>query len=221
MSHFIGLVFVDTETNNIDNILAPFNEQDDNYSEFIDCTEEVEDEFANLPEKDERLREDGTPYPYPKDKEHYPTIEALAKDWFGYVKEGDEWGYLSNPNAKWDWWSEGNRWSGYIFGKDGGGHDCLEFDEVDWEKMFTSVKKTYENYKGEVVEYDDNHIPFCYVDMDGHWAEKGEMGWWAIVSNEKEPETWEKEVKGFVKHVQEMPVYVRKNILVYAIDFHI
>lgn len=210
MSHFIGLVFVDTETNNIDDILAPFNEQDDNYFEFIDCTDEVRERFESLPEVDERVDEDGKPYPYPCDLAHYPTIEALADDWFGYKKEGDEYGYLSNPNAKWDWWAEGNRWDGYIFGKGGGQHNCLEFDEVDWDKMFTK-----ENENG----YD--HIPFCYVDMDGHWAEKGEMGWWAIVSNEKEPETWEEEVKSFVKHVQEMPDYVRKNILVYAIDFHI
>ena len=210
MSHFIGLVFVDTETNNIDDILAPFNEQDDNYCEFVDCTEEVREKFASLPEVDERLDIDGNPYPYPCDLAHYPTIDALADDWFGYNKEGDEYGYLSNPNAKWDWWAEGNRWDGYIFGKDGGQHNCLEFDEVDWSKMFTK-----DNESGY------NHVPFCYVDMDGHWAEKGEMGWWAIVSNEKEPETWEEEVKGFVKHVQEMPEYVRKNILVYAIDFHI
>lgn len=210
MSHFIGLVFVDTETYNIDDILAPFNEQDDNYCEFVDCTEEVREKFESLPEVDERLDEDGKPHPYPCDLAHYPTIDALAKDWFGYVKEGDKYGCVYNPNAKWDWWAQGNRWGGYIFRKDGGRHDCLEFDEVDWDKMLSD-----DNEDG----YD--HIPFCYVDMDGHWAEKGEMGWWAVVFNEKEPETWEEEVKGFVKHVQEMPEYVRKNILVYAIDFHI
>lgn len=215
MSHFIGLVFVDTENNNIDDILAPFNEQDDNYCEFVDCTEEVEEEFANLPEVDERN------VGYPKDLAHYPTIESLAEDWFGYKNEDGRWGYLSNPNAKWDWWAEGNRWDGYIFGKDGRECNCLAFDDIDWDKMLAPVRKTYENHKGETVEYDDNHIPFCYVDMDGHWAEKGEMGWWAVVSNEKEPLTWEMEVKGFIKHVQEMPDNVRENILVYAIDFHI
>ena len=84
MSHFIGLVF--EKGADYEDMLAPYNEQDDNYCIFEDCTQEVQDRFDNLPEKDERLDEDGNPRKYPEDKEHYPTIEEYAENWFGYRK---------------------------------------------------------------------------------------------------------------------------------------
>ena len=69
MSHFIGLVFeknIDLET-----MLAPYDEQtdDERYTVFEDCTDEIQERFDSLPEKDERLTPEGEPYPYPCDKE--------------------------------------------------------------------------------------------------------------------------------------------------------
>ena len=29
--------------------------------------------------------------------------------------------------------------------------------------------------------------------MDGQWYERGQMGWWGIVKNEKDADTWGKE----------------------------
>lgn len=224
MSHFIGLVFVNTEKDNLEDLLAPYDEQseDEKYVEFADCMDEIQERFDSLPEKDERLDENGNPWPYPCDKEHYPTFESLAEDWFGYCKNADGiYGYTSNPNAKWDWYATGNRWSGYLLGKDGKEHDELKFDDVDWEKMFKKVEKTYTNYKGKKETYISSHIPFCLVDTDGNWHEKGEMGWWCCVSKEKEKDVWDDEVKMYVKHLAELPEEERKAIVVYAVDFHI
>ena len=53
MSHFIGLVF--EKGADYEDMLAPYNEQDDNYCIFEDCTQEVQEKFDNLPEKDESL----------------------------------------------------------------------------------------------------------------------------------------------------------------------
>lgn len=211
MSHFIGLVF--EKSINLKDMLEPYNEQsnDGQYIVFEDCTEEIQKTFDSLPEKDERLTPEGEPYPYPRDKEHYPTFESLAEDWFGYRKNEDGvYGYTHNPDAKWDWYEIGNRWDGFILGKDGGEHNVAPFNEVDWDKMF--VPKDGEDW---------NRIPFCLVDTDGYWHEKGEMGWFACVSNEKDKDTWENEVKSYIKHLQELPEEEREEIVVYAVDFHI
>lgn len=57
-----------------------------------------------------------------KYSEIYPTFEEFVENWHG-ISERDpvtnRFGYTSNPNAKWDWFSEGGRWSGYFKPKAG------------------------------------------------------------------------------------------------------
>lgn len=224
MSHFIGLVFVNTEKSDLDVMLEPYDEQtdDEKYVEFTDCTEEIQEKFDSLPEKDERLDKDGKPNPYLCDKEHYPTFESLAEDWFDYHKNADGiYGYTNNPNAKWDWYAIGNRWSGYLFGKDGQEHNELKFDDVDWDEMFKDRIETYINFEGKEETYNYHHIPFCLVDTDGTWHEKGEMGWFGVSVNDKEEDAWCDEVKTYVKHLSEKSEEERNAIVVYAVDFHI
>jgi len=271
MSHFIGLVFVNTEENDLEYMLAPFNEQDEEYMEFVDKTDEVKGKWDKMPEtcptegtfieeidrtdfineiwdnaadtlppedeekfwkpytkdkyptpadiakdKDyevvpDETKRDGvrfvqkyeSKWEYEPNKEKYPTMDKLAKEYFGYRKVNGKYGYMSNPNAKWDWYAIGNRWDGYIYGKDEKEYNELAFDEIDWEKMF------------------EDNIPFCLVDTNGDWHERGEMGWWACVSNEKDQDDWDEEVKEYVKHLTELPDEERNAIVVYAVDFHI
>ena len=205
MSHFIGLVFLDGNYDSYDDILAPYDEQttDEDYIEFQDCTDEVTEKFNNLPEVDE-----DTEHRYPLDRAHYPTIESLANDYYDYRTEIDEqgnkrYGYRCNPNAKWDWYSEGGRWRGFIKGTDGRNCDSAPFAEIDWDAMLT-----------------DEHAPFCFVSADGVWHEKGEMGWWAMVANEKEPKDWLTELKDYVQSIKKEE-NEGDDIYVYAIDFHI
>lgn len=51
----------------------------------------------------------------------YDRIEDFINDYHGYVlnKEKDAYGYYYNPNAKWDWFELGGRWSGMIKLKEG------------------------------------------------------------------------------------------------------
>lgn len=275
MSHFIGLVFLRPQ-DDIDEVLAPFDEQDETFMDFVDKTDEVKAEYAKLPDtcpskgtfteeldrtdlineiwdNAEDEPEEGSEdklwrpytkkeYPTPSDiakekgyeivpdetkrngvrfvqkverkweyeasKEKYPTIDDYADRYKGYCKVNGRYGYRSNPNAKYDWYVVGGRWDGYIFNKDG--HKCNEelLTEVAWDKMFSA-----DNEDG----YD--HIPFCFVDTEGVWHEKGEMGWWAMVSNEKKADDWHTEVKDYIKSL--MADDQADSITVYAVDYHI
>lgn len=224
MSHFIGLVFVPEAYANLEMQLEPYCEEpvSDEYCEWEDHTEEVIAEYEALPDKAEPNPEHPD-WPV-EDKQTYPTLKDYATRYHGYEYRSDtEIGWNSPMNPKWDWWCEGGRWPGYLYGKDGGEHDALPFDEVDWEKMYTPVEKEYEdifdNHKKKT--YMDTHIPFCLVDLDGEWYEKGEMGWFGCSYGDKPEDEWQTEVKEYVKKISEMPDEDRESIMVYAVDFHI
>ena len=262
MSHFIGLVFLRPDAD-LEETLAPFNEQDELYMQFVDKTDEVKDAYAKLPDtcpsegtfEEEIDRtdaineiwneaadtlspedEDALWNPYTKDKyptpadiardrgyeivedengtrfvqkvtrewkyeatlEKYPTLDNYAKEYYGYRKVNGRYGYMSNPNAKWDWYSEGGRWEGYLTNKEGNKTNVESLTEVDWDKT---------------------NIPFCFVSAEGEWIERGEMGWFAMVSNEKKGEDWDAEFKSYVQSLLAEPD--ADKIEVYAIDYHI
>ena len=250
----------------LEEVLAPFNEQDETFMEFVDKTDKVKEQWDKTPEtcpsegtyteeidrtdmvneiwdraEDKLYPEDEggfwTPYtkdkfPTPADiardkdyeivpddtkrdgfrfvqkverkweyeasKAKYPTIDKLAKEYFGYRKVNGRYGYMSNPNAKYDWYSEGGRWSGYLTHKRGKTTNCEPLTEVDWGKTDT---------------------PFCFVNANGEWIERGEMGWWAMVSNEKPKADWDAEFKTYVQSLLAEPD--ANEIVVYAIDYHI
>ena len=75
-----------------------------------------------------------------------------------------------NPDSKWDWWVIGGRWNGAFGGKN-------------------------ETTVGEILAC--GVVPFAIVTPDG-WAERGEMGWFACVSNEKPPGEWEQAAKALL-----------------------
>jgi hypothetical protein len=46
-------------------------------------------------------------------REVYTSIEQYAEHYYGYKQRSGRFGRWINPNAKWDWWVVGGRWSGY------------------------------------------------------------------------------------------------------------
>lgn len=88
-----------------------------------------------------------------------------------------------NPNAKWDYYEVGGRWSGFI------------------PNNFTLVEKILE---------DD--VPFAVVDGNG-WHEQGKAGWWGMVSNKKKQPVWDKEVKKILaEHIKDYVVLIDCHI---------
>lgn len=83
-----------------------------------------------------------------------------------------------NPKSKWDWWSYGGRWNGALKGKvEDDGDGGFNFDP-----QYRQLSNNY-SVMNEIV---DDFLPFAIITPDGEWYEKGEMGWWGIVSDEKE-----------------------------------
>jgi hypothetical protein len=120
--------------------------------------------------------------------------------------ENDEDGYWENPNAKWDWYSLGGRWSGMIKLKDGAtgtyGRPGV-FDNTTG--IDSALIKDIANL---------SEIKTFALLKDGVWYERGEMGWFGVVSNERASEEWDKE---YAKLLSELPEDTRISI----IDCHI
>jgi hypothetical protein len=98
--------------------------------------------------------------------------------------------YMSryNPDSKWDWWSYGGRWNGAMIGKYKGSKDGFNFGEQ---------YRQIENNMCLVKDIDEKFTCFAIITPDGNWHERGNMGWWGMVSNENDD--WEETVKDIFK----------------------
>lgn len=129
-----------------------------------------------------------------------------VKEWGYKIDEDDNILSTYNPESKWDWYVIGGRWSEYLYLKECNEKgerltaDYAYFDEVDWDYMIEMGR-----------------IPFCFVDWDGDWHEKGEMGWFAMTKNEKDEDSWVDEFKAYIETLK----IVEFQGEVTVIDFHI
>ena len=96
-------------------------------------------------------------------------------------KDGEMTTY--NPKSKWDWWRIGGRWDGTLIGerRDGG----------DGGFNFSAEHEQAKHNSCKVSEIKEGLIPFAIITPDGEWNERGNMGWWGCVANEKPGEEWE------------------------------
>jgi hypothetical protein len=96
-----------------------------------------------------------------------------------------------NPKSKWDWYQLGGRWSGMIKLKEGKegviGSPGLGVHEVGIDQA----------KKGDIANFDE--INTFAVLKDGEWYSRGKMGWWAMVSDEKDEEAWDSEFKKLIE----------------------
>ena len=135
----------------------------------------------------------------------------------------EEWSTY-NKNSKWDWYALGGRWGKSIKTKSGEFVDECFLDEIDWspfkpEDYEEEAKKDWSGKEYHPLKdcvqyhYTENDVPFCVI-IDGVWYERGKMGWWACVSDEKEKGDWNEE---FMKLIKALP----EKSLVANYDFHI
>lgn len=57
------------------------------------------------------------------------------------------------------------------------------------------------------LENNSNSQTFAILDKNGEWHEKGSMGWWAIVADQKEEDAWDTEYMDVVKKAAEDDSY--------------
>jgi hypothetical protein len=213
MSHFVGLCFGDYWESNLDA-----------YDESLEVEEYIvytKDEAIDIVKQNHaRAYESAIEYLRKSDitesnREHYQSVvdKGLFISYEDAWKKVQDWGYridedenlisTYNPDSKWDWYSIGGRWSGFLCTKekDDEGNPIrvnqAQFKDIDWDYMI-----------------ENNIIPFNYVTEEGVWREKGEMGWWGMTTNEMEQDDWNDNFKRYLKLVED-------DCLVTAIDFHI
>lgn len=319
MSHYTVLVPASNDAD-LRKKLQPFHEYEctgieDQYVVWVDKHDEVVSAYEESDQDDD--------------------IEAFAERYFGYDldDETQRFGRYTNPNAKWDWWVIGGRWSGTLklidnrqalnafagVGEGGAFNDptsdpiradIAENQHIDWHAMRTEaakrrfdwrlewqkicdkhphfyvsdrlrnrfanaakdnapqlsiyqyvcelwIREYYENdYRGEQrrdifpsaeayrlfkfreqfakphywwswddlrelqmspsvlfeLHY-DKPITYAFIDLDGNWNAKGEMGWFGVSSNES-PDQYESRFWAFVESLE-------PNQRLYVVDCHI
>ena len=199
MSHFVGLVFGDDIESNLD----PYYEgiEVEPYVRYTkeEAIAEARDRVTTTLEYLRDREPDNTKI---KKWESYKTDEDFyeyAKSW-GYDID-DEGNLLStyNPKSKWDWYTTGGRWSGFLFIGETGEYvtDQCKVSEVNWDLFFK-----------------EDRTPYCFVTEDGEWHERGKMGWWGLSTGDLDKDVWVNEFKEYLETVP-------GDTLVTAIDFHI
>lgn len=119
----------------------------------------------------------------------------------------------SNPNAKWDWWVVGGRWDGWILGPKFE-ESCRDQNGFNFGDEHHQPDRNMRVIKDiPIKEESDHYTPFAVLTPDGSWHEKGEMGWWAVVSNEKDKDDW----RAAVQHIYSL----YPNSIAVACDLHI
>lgn len=164
MSHFMTIVAVpyddicgkirnNTEAERaVDRYLAPYMEDPDDpaYLEFDDHDDEVREGYEHV--------SDGR------------TMDEYAED-EGYIKHDGKYGYMMNPNAKWDWWVVGGRWRTKLW-VEGRPADYGKIVDIQWDMIrdtvLTNAQRSYNIMK---EAYENGTKPkdwFCnYVEGEG------------------------------------------------------
>lgn len=277
MSHFTVLVIGDNPTEQ----LQPFHE--------YECTGTEDQYVVFVPVTEEDLAE--AKGEYEEDKSNYANFDDFINENYGWQKEDDQYGRRTNPNAKWDWYLLGGRWTGYFKLKPGvrgvsgepglmtraaqpGYADSVLKKHIDFEAMRKAavdkaterfdtamavlkdlpVHKTYKELLAEnnedydiarnaywaqprcevwnrklkdvfgmmsspddfvtdreayLKEASDGAISTFAIIKDGKWYERGEMGWWGIVSDEKDKDEWDAQFAAMIDALpEETPLHV-------------
>lgn len=285
MSHFTVLVIGD----DVGGQLAPFHEfectgQNDEYVQNVDQLNEARAEFVT--HGDGRTFAEFCESWYGRKPcfAFEPDLEGAHKyGWMRVTADGDVTELIdrTNPNARWDWWTIGGRWSGSLTLKATGEHvDQAPKGDVDWERMrdereardlakydkihaviagrpirsWEDVRAAYpddieaarKEWREQPAIRDINAaqdddvrwstfsdfdrwlkprdivmaearaeagVTFALV-KDSTWYERGRMGWWACVSDEKATSEWHRE---FAALIDSLPA----DTLLTVVDCHI
>jgi len=93
-----------------------------------------------------------------------------------------------NPKSKWDWYVIGGRWNGVLTRNErndtkGGFNFDDEFHTLSENMAMLS----------SLAPLTDKDVPHAILTPDGEWNEHGEMGWWGIMKDGVEKDTWKQQ----------------------------
>lgn len=203
MSHFAVAVFTDG-TKTVEELLAPFYEgiSVPTYVKETkaDAIKRVRKEIADyvifgpygkwLSNKEEYEKDCKNERHLEYLKNEFPqklywSDEECYKDAVKYYEPEDldaDGNILSsyNPKSKWDWYSIGGRWAGMLPAVAGTHGEGSAFNPNPRKKGF------YDSAKVGDITFPLDFETFAVLTPDGEWHEKGSMGWWGIVTNEKD-----------------------------------
>jgi len=161
---------------------------------------------------------------------------------YEFNEEHGTHGYYHNPNAKWDGYSVGGRFSGALSsGSDDynpvtdprnfevcsqcGGKGCTFCDGTGSRLKWSSGWIKYDgdsplagdvDWQGlKAKMYTGEKVPvYAFIDLAGKWNQKGEMSWWGIDDKSKATPDYETEFWAFIHRLPE-------DQRVYVVDCHI
>ena len=124
-----------------------------------------------------------------------------------------------NPDSKWDWYEVGGRWGGYFQLK--AGAESEQVLSAHYSETEDDVLKRQQENKSDVakvmdIDFEtmgDKIVPFAIL-HNGHWYERGSMGWWGMVSDEKDEDEWKTKVMELLKGLD-------PEVELSAVDCHI
>lgn len=218
MSHFCVYVFQDKNSKSIEVMLAPYDENIELDKPVVKYTRQSAIEYVRKDHahyKETIYKEyltDPIAYEekYGKNEVHinylkneFPKMLTWTDDeCYEYIKEDFDDDMIAengdllttyNPKSKWDWWARGGRWLDTLVLTDGSHVSETDISELDKEKTL---------------------CPFAFIDTNGEWHERGEMGWFACVKNELAADIWEKEYKQYLNSLSD-------DVTITIIDCHI
>lgn len=201
MSHFTVGIIVPKEVfeagqKTIENYIQDKMEEFDENLEvkpYIEYDKSKKDEYFN-----EKIQEYKDMINDPDYEKKY-NIDHVEKQYAKYSKmDVDEyWKYLTedydkdsdgnvlstyNPKSKWDWYVIGGRWDGVY--KDNYQSSDNGFNFGNLHHTLENNSQTIKEYKERYKKDTDKYSMFAYIDKKGNWLERGNMGWWGIVTNE-------------------------------------
>lgn len=165
MSHF-SVAVLSHDPEEVEDLLAPYCESTDD-PKYLDI------EVADIPM--EEMREQ-----YEREKEEDESFSSFVERYYGYLynEELNAYGYLCNPNAKWDWYQVGGRWRDMLRLKPGrhGSHGekslCSENERP--KEGFCDQAKLCDVDLGMDSEIYDRAVRFWEIVVEGAalWADE-------------------------------------------------
>lgn len=169
MSHATILVIL-KENEDLNDVMAPYDENNEDMFEFEDITEDLFDEYK---EEIEEAAKNGR------------SVASVLVDDCGYTEKDGRFGTVGNPKGYWDWFTVGGRWEGFLkLNKEvKNPEDVIEYT-ADCTHCSGCRREDFD-YEGQKKDIKQNALFFAVL-KDGEWYGSADLGWFGTTSNEQD-----------------------------------